>query len=201
MKPSRFAFAEDFGAPTPPSDAFLGPGLLAVCSSRSQSLGASQMYDFKPAKRDSRFIKPDPEAVVAFLRTRHPIKTAEAVEAETGVPAHTVKHWLERGVLPSFLHCMALIGAYGPEFLVAALPRHPRWLQEVWRAEKVRRLEEEFASLRLRQAELGIGDAHADAGVLSDSVGGGGAGAAPSGLGGSESGDRRDAPVDRGDLG
>jgi hypothetical protein len=99
-------------------------------------------------------VKPDPARVAAFLRGRFPVKTAECVAAETGVAAETVRQWLKGVARPGFPHLLALIGAYGPEFLSAMFPNAPRWLEAARRAERQRELEAELAALAARLADL-----------------------------------------------
>jgi hypothetical protein len=85
------------------------------------------------------------ERVIAFLRARHPTKTAEEIEAATRgrVGAGTAKKWLSRVSAPSFIACLALIQAYGPEFLAAVMDEHPAWLSAAARAERLAKLERE----------------------------------------------------------
>lgn len=89
------------------------------------------------------------ERVSAFLRARHPVKTAEMVEAETGgrVPAATVKRWLSGASAPSLRAGLALVVAYGPDFLAAALVESPGWLSSAHRAERLAALTQERARL------------------------------------------------------
>jgi hypothetical protein len=73
----------------------------------------------------------DPPArrLVAFLRRRHPIKTAIAVEAEAGVSEAAIKKLMARGTMPSFLTLGRLLAAYGPELLAATMDNPPEWLR------------------------------------------------------------------------
>jgi transcriptional regulator with XRE-family HTH domain len=91
-----------------------------------------------------------PERVIAFLRRIHPIKTAEAVSADTGVQASTVRKWLERASAPSFAALFRLLGAYGPEFVCACMNTPPEWLSEAARKEEARRLRAEIDALTAR---------------------------------------------------
>lgn len=85
----------------------------------------------------------------AFLRQAHPSKTPEFVETRTGglVSAGAVKKWLAGAGSPSFIACMALIVAYGPEFLAAVLDDPPGWLSAAARQERQRALEAEQARI------------------------------------------------------
>ena len=94
---------------------------------------------------------------LAFLRNRHPIKTAEEVAAATGLPADTVKKWFDRDSAPSFAACFALIGAYGPDFVAAVMEHPPAWIDTAARAARREALARDIARL---QAELNkLGDA------------------------------------------
>jgi hypothetical protein len=96
------------------------------------------------------------ERVVLFLRARHPAKTAEEVEAATfgRVSSATAKKWLAGVSNPSFFGCIALISAYGPEFLAAVMDDAPAWLSEAARAEKLAGLETEQARIAAAIAAL-----------------------------------------------
>lgn len=89
--------------------------------------------------------------MVSFLRSRHPQKTAVNVAAETGCSVDQVEKWLERSSLPNGHGCLALVAAYGPEFLCAVIPSPPEWLNAAHREARRQRLEAEISA---RQAEL-----------------------------------------------
>jgi DNA-binding XRE family transcriptional regulator len=79
------------------------------------------------------------ERVIAFLRRKHPHKMPDAVAAETGVSAHTIRKMEERASAPSLAVFLALGHAYGPEFLHAVSGW--RWLDAESRAEKLNQIE------------------------------------------------------------
>lgn len=85
------------------------------------------------------------ERVIAFLRRKHPQKMPEAVAAETGVSAHTIRKMEERLSAPSAAVFVALGDAYGAEFLHAVTGW--RWLDGAHRAEKLAALEARRARL------------------------------------------------------
>ena len=81
------------------------------------------------------------ERIEKFLRTRHPAKTADNVSADTGCSRAQVLKWLERSSVPNGVALLRLMSAYGPEFLSAVMgERAPRWLDDAWRAERIRDL-------------------------------------------------------------
>lgn len=80
------------------------------------------------------------ERITAFLRREHPNKTADAVEAETGIPRNTVAGWLRIGSPPSGEAMAALIGAYGLRLLAVMLP-DARWLDDAFQAERLAQLQ------------------------------------------------------------
>lgn len=92
--------------------------------------------------------------VIDFLRERHPRKTAENIEAETGIAAKTVAKWLEGVCLPGFPAVLTLTSAYGPEFLCAVMDNPPRWLSEAARLEKAAQVERQIAALQADLARL-----------------------------------------------
>lgn len=95
------------------------------------------------------------ERVSAFLRRRHPMKTADNVAAETGIPVNTIKTWLQRGSAPDAEGYTALWIAYGPDFLdVIAAGRSPEWLTQVRRANEARQLKAQIAALKNKLQEV-----------------------------------------------
>ena len=90
------------------------------------------------------------ERIIAFLRQRHPYKTADNVSAETGVPAGTVQKWIDRGSAPSAFAVFRLLGAYGPEFASAVYINAPAWLDRAVREERAAVLRAEIAALEAK---------------------------------------------------
>lgn len=93
------------------------------------------------------------ERVIAFLRRRHPVKMPEAVAAETGISAHTIRKMEERASAPSLAVFIALGSAYGPEFLHAVSGW--RWLDAESRAEKLAAIEARRARLEEELRAIG----------------------------------------------
>lgn len=77
-----------------------------------------------------------PEKALDFLRGLYPSKTADNVAYDTGIPADTVRKWLERAAKPSWVAFSRLIFVYGPAFMVAVYPNAPKWLDEAHRREQ-----------------------------------------------------------------
>ena len=92
------------------------------------------------------------ERIIAFLRRLHPLKTADNVAVETGVPAGTVQKWLDRGSAPSAFAVFRLMGAYGPEFASAVFTSAPAWLDRAVREERAAQLKSEIAALEAQLA-------------------------------------------------
>lgn len=93
------------------------------------------------------------ERVSAFLRRMHPVKTADNVAVETGIPVNTIKTWLQRGSAPDAEGYTALWIAYGPDFLEAlAAGRSPDWLVQIRRAHEALQLKAEIAALEKKLA-------------------------------------------------
>jgi hypothetical protein len=90
------------------------------------------------------------ERLCAFLRKRHPIKTAESVEAATNgrVKAATVRKWLDWLSFPSFMAYCALIECYGAELLVDVVVNAPQSIRDAANAERDMRYERRLAELR-----------------------------------------------------
>ena len=109
---------------------------------RSSSAGATTVGRLRTSAGD-RFVD--------FLQRTHPRKTAENVSADTGCSVAAVAKWIERRSLPKGSGFLALVSAYGPEFLTAIMHSPPDWLSEAQRAARLRALESEIA---LRRAEV-----------------------------------------------
>lgn len=95
------------------------------------------------------------ERVTAFLRQRHPAKTADNVAADTGIPVNTIKTWLQRGSAPDADGYTLLWLAYGPDFLAVLVDgRAPKWLVDARRAHEAAALKAEIAALKSKLAEV-----------------------------------------------
>lgn len=90
------------------------------------------------------------ERVVAFLRSRHPLKTADNVAADTGLPLNTVKTWLQRSSAPDAEGYTQLWIAYGPAFLAALPDKPPAWLEDIRRTQEAASLKAEIAALEMK---------------------------------------------------
>lgn len=85
--------------------------------------------------------------LMGHLRRTYPLKTAEAVAAATGWPVGTVRKWLDLTTSPSGPALLALVAAYGADFLGAAFECPPEWLDAGRRADRLARLRAEIAAL------------------------------------------------------
>lgn len=94
------------------------------------------------------------DRVTAHLRKVHPLKTADAVAADTGLPVTTIRKWLSRESTPNAPAMLMLIGTYGPELLAAALHSPPGWLDSAARAERLAALEARAAELNREMEKL-----------------------------------------------
>lgn len=100
------------------------------------------------------------ERVCTFLRSQHPLKTAQCVEAEIAVSAHTVRKWLEQGNAPSGPAYDALVRRYGAPFLCAVHPEQAdEWFAEVARMQEQLHLEARAADIRQQLNDLRTGRA------------------------------------------
>ena len=133
-----------------------------------------------------------------FLRVRHPIKTAEAVAALGVAPVETVRGWLKGYAKPTGAATLALIGAYGPEYLAAALPGLS-WLAQAKRAERMAALERRAADLRQDLENFDAGMAGDGMGRRGGGLGGHGAGRVLGRREGAESGAVLPRSIARGD--
>lgn len=100
--------------------------------------------------RDNITPKVNMDGLCRFLRSHHPVKTANAVAAKTKrrVPAKTVSKWLhgENGISAS--HMFQLAAAYGPDALVAVWGGPvPFWLDDAAMADAKARRKAQIAQL------------------------------------------------------
>jgi hypothetical protein len=94
------------------------------------------------------------ERIVSYLRSIYPTKTAECVAADTNISAATVRKWFGRESTPNGFAVFRLIGAYGPEFLVAVFPSAPAWLSAAHQSEKAARLQRQMDALKAEMEAL-----------------------------------------------
>ena len=91
------------------------------------------------------------ERVCAFLRRLHPSRTIDNVVADLAawsIKHSTVSKMLERRTAPGAILWVALIDAYGPNFLAAVLPKQMGWIDDAARAQRKAELEARMAALR-----------------------------------------------------
>lgn len=93
-------------------------------------------------------------SLATFLRRLHPRDTAQSVAADTGIPAASIENWLKGIAFPRAVHQFRLMAVYGPSALAAMMPSAPRWLDDAVRAERLRDLEAQSASLAAERAAL-----------------------------------------------
>lgn len=96
----------------------------------------------------------DLDGLSAWLRARHPVKTAAAVAAETGLPQTRIQKWLAGAATPTGASLVALLAAYGPAVLAASMDHVPDWLDEQVRADELATLRREQERLRARMKTL-----------------------------------------------
>lgn len=97
------------------------------------------------------------ERVSMFLRRMHPLKTADNVAAETGIPVNTIKTWLQRGSAPDAEGYTALWVAYGPDFLAAAAAnRSPEWLSHVRQTQEAKQLKAQISALEHKLSKVRV---------------------------------------------
>lgn len=98
------------------------------------------------------FFEIDREGFAAFLRKAHRFDVAAEAGRRLGIPAKTVRNWLEQVCAPSGDNILKIAIEYGPDALAAMFPHHaPGWMQRAVREERAAKLEAEMAGM---QAEL-----------------------------------------------
>lgn len=129
-----------------PSDASL------MLTASGTSMGKTGQVRRKVSQVDGRTLA---EHVCAFLRAQHPVKTAQCVEAETGISAHTVRKWLDQGNAPSGPAYDALVRRYGAPFLCSVHPEtRDAWFAHVARMQEQERLEAKARQIRQRLTDM-----------------------------------------------
>ena len=94
------------------------------------------------------------ERIIAFLRQRYPVKTAENVAADIGGSAETIQKMIDRVSAPSAWSYGRLVCAYGPSFLCAALSNPPAWIVAAAQAERLATVQAEYDRLAAELASL-----------------------------------------------
>lgn len=112
------------------------------------------MYSGPRAKLSSGETKALGERIVAFLRKRHPSKTAANVSAEAGLPTSTVAKWLEGAATPGLYAGLRLFDVYGPDLVAAAWPRQAGFLSTAARDAQREQIDAEIAALQAQRAKL-----------------------------------------------
>lgn len=130
------------------------PMLTASGKSMRHTASALGLKSVRSRQTDSAARTNVGERVIAFLRQRHPIKTADNVAADSGVPAGTVQKWLDRGSAPSVVHFARLVSAYGPDVAALAFASPPAWLDHAQRTERAAILRAEIAAREAMLARL-----------------------------------------------
>ncbi len=121
------------------------------------ALGKSGQKNGKFSPKFGKLSKDCATRAVAYLVELYPAKTAEYVAADTGLAPDTVRKWLMRVSSPSFMACMTLIAAYGPEFLAAVMDKPPVWIDTAARAARREQLAREMAALEAEMAGAALG--------------------------------------------
>ena len=97
------------------------------------------------------------ERTTAFLRRRYPVRTVDNVVADLepwDVKPATVARMLERQTSPGTILWLALIWAYGPEFLSEVHPAPLGWLSAAAREQKQAELDAKIAALMAERERL-----------------------------------------------
>ncbi|WP_158809643.1 hypothetical protein [Beijerinckia sp. L45] len=91
------------------------------------------------------------ERVCEYLRQLYPQRTVDNVAADVAswhVSRFTVAKMFERQTAPGAVLWVALIDAYGPDFLAAALPKQLGWLDDAARTQRREALEARMAAIK-----------------------------------------------------
>ena len=94
------------------------------------------------------------ERTANFLRRLYPTQTAANVAADSGIPAGRISKWLIGASAPRIADTVALVVAYGPDFLSAVMLDPPSWLDRAVRAERQAKLEAKIAALQAEREAL-----------------------------------------------
>ena len=107
-------------------------------------------------KECPRFRAPaiDFTGLAEFLRKEHPTKTAEFVEARCGIPAKTVRKWMDGENAPNGAAILTLALYYGPQVLAACFRGAPSWLDAAARVEMAAKLKSEIAERERQLSDL-----------------------------------------------
>lgn len=90
------------------------------------------------------------ERLAAFLRARHPLKTALLVAADTGLDAGRIEKWLALKARPDCEAVLILIETYGPSLLLTLAGAPAHWISAAALAEERAALEAQHAAVAAR---------------------------------------------------
>ncbi|MBM3578779.1 MAG: hypothetical protein FJX40_14260 [Alphaproteobacteria bacterium] len=83
--------------------------------------------------------------VVAFLKAKHPRRTAFNVAKETGCGGNQIAKWLEGSSAPGGPALLRLIEVYGPEILLSLTGGECQWVADAANTQKQKMLQEKIA--------------------------------------------------------
>jgi NAD-dependent oxidoreductase involved in siderophore biosynthesis len=106
----------------------------------------------QPSGKAGQLAQHQPPAAIAgrlrlYLTARHPVKTAAAVAAATGLNESGIAKWLDARSAPSSPALLVLVGTYGPSVLAAAMAHPPKWLDDATAQQRRAEIEAELEAL------------------------------------------------------
>lgn len=96
----------------------------------------------------------EPARVSRFLRATFPDDTAKRAAAALGCSPRSVENWLMGASAPSALWIIAMIDAFGPDFLEAVMASPPAWVSRAIADRESADLAREIAALQARREQL-----------------------------------------------
>ena len=124
---------------------------IPMTTSSEKPVRKSESIATKPFVRSPQNLG---ERIVEFLREVHPVKTIDSVAADIGVARSTVAKWLEGACTPGAIPFIKLMGAYGPEFVVAVWPNAPKWMHQAYRDHQEEDLNRQMEAIRRKLETL-----------------------------------------------
>ncbi|TPL44525.1 helix-turn-helix transcriptional regulator [Mesorhizobium sp. B2-4-5] len=96
---------------------------------------------------DHKTLRLDMEGFCRFVRRAFPTSTAAHLAAVVGATVSTSEKWISGQTKPSADHLAAMISAFGPAFLVEAIPSTRQWAAPVIERAKLAEISRQLSEI------------------------------------------------------
>ncbi|RWF41610.1 MAG: XRE family transcriptional regulator [Mesorhizobium sp.] len=96
---------------------------------------------------DHKTLRLDMEGFCRFIRRAFPTSTAAHLAAVVGATVSTSEKWISGQTKPSADHLAAMISAFGPAFLVEAIPSTRQWAAPIIERAKLAEISRQLSEI------------------------------------------------------